>query len=86
MTKKLLLLCNLILISVSQVIAQNDNPLTVTSGNVQLHFSLTANGIPNYGVSYKDKTIILPSAMGFVCNEFSFKDGFEVVSSEKKSV
>lgn len=86
MTKKLLLLCNLILISVFQVIAQNDNPLAVTSGNVQLHFSLTANGIPNYRVSYKDKTIISPSAMGFVCNEFSFKDGFEVVSSEKKSV
>lgn len=86
MTKKLLLLCNLILISVFQVIAQNDNPLTVASGNVQLHFSLTANGIPNYRVSYKDKTIISPSAMGFVCNEFSFKDGFEVVSSEKKSV
>ena len=86
MTKKLLLLCNLILISVFQVIAQNDNPLTVASGNVQLHFSLTADGIPNYRVLYKDKTIISPSAMGFVCNEFSFKDGFEVVSSEKKSV
>lgn len=86
MTKKLLLLCNLILISVFQVIAQNDSQLTVSSGNVQLHFSLTANGTPNYGVSYKDKAAILPSAMGFVCNEFSFKDGFEIVSSEKKLV
>jgi glucan 1,4-alpha-glucosidase len=86
MTKKLLLLCNLILISVFQVIAQNENTLTATSGNVQLHFSLTASGVPNYSVSYKYKTIILPSAMGFVCNEFPFKDGFEVVSSEKKKV
>ncbi len=83
MTKKLLLLCNLILISVFQVIAQNDNPLTVASGNVQLHFSLTANGIPNYRVSYKDKTIISPSAMGFVCKNFHLKMGLKSFRSRK---
>ena len=54
---------------------------TVTSpnGNVVVKFSLTANGVPTYEVSYKNKAIVKPSTLGIeLAEENSLMDQFRI--------
>jgi len=54
-----------------------DRSETVTMDKVRLTFSLDAQGIPRYAVWYKDRAVILSSAMGFALQDDSaFCKGF----------
>ncbi|HPO68080.1 MAG TPA: glycoside hydrolase family 97 N-terminal domain-containing protein, partial [Paludibacteraceae bacterium] len=47
--------------------------------NFRLEFSLTQVGEPQYQLFYKEKTVILPSKMGFILNNSpAFLNGFSV--------
>lgn len=56
------LLCT---VSVTFIFAQAKKNIKSPDKNIELNFWLTDNGEPNYEVLYKNKSVILPSAMGF---------------------
>ena len=41
------------------------NKLTSPDGNMEMTFHLTAEGTPQYALSYEDQKVILPSNLGF---------------------
>jgi len=51
---------------------------------IQLTFSVTAHGTPMYQISYKDKEVIKPSALGFQIKNSGegLNDGFTIVNTE----
>ena len=54
------------------------------NGDVQLSFSLSANGTPTYKVSYKGKEVVKESTLGFLLKETDPLTGdFKVVNSKK---
>ena len=54
---------------------------------VKMIFDLDKNGTPEYAVSFNQKMVIEPSAMGFILsNEDAFNNNFLVISTEKKLV
>ncbi|MCW3092976.1 MAG: Alpha-glucosidase [Ferruginibacter sp.] len=66
--------------------AQEKKILTAEMNNVKLSFHTDPEGRPIYSVTYKNKTIIAPSAMGFVLKDApGFYKSFTVVSTEKKT-
>ncbi len=46
-----------------------DTVVSSPDKQIRVAFSLTAEGVPQYEVFYKDKAVILPSAMGFDFND-----------------
>ena len=49
------------------------------NNNFRLVFTLTQTGEPQYQLLYKEKTVILPSKMGFILNNSpAFLNGFSV--------
>jgi glucan 1,4-alpha-glucosidase len=62
---------------------------TITSPdkNVSLKFSLNENGSPVYELTYKQKPVIKPSALGLeIQSEDSFLNGFAITDSKQASV
>lgn len=56
------------------------------SGKIALNFKLAANGQPSYAVSYKNKAVILESALGIKLKEKSALDAdFEILTSKTSS-
>ncbi len=54
---------------------------------VKMDFTLNNNGVPVYSVSYDQKTIIKPSALGFTfVNNDNFNSNFEILGSEKRAL
>jgi len=84
--KKIAFLLCLIILSQNQIFSQENGVISATSGDMMLLFSMTDSGAPTYNVSYKQEPIILSSALGFICSDFSLNDHLEVISSSKKSV
>jgi len=61
--------------------------LTSPDKNLSAQFSLDANGVPSYQLSYKGKAVIKPSTLGVeVSKGASFMDGFTVSKSETATV
>ncbi|HEY5408090.1 MAG TPA: glycoside hydrolase family 97 protein [Ginsengibacter sp.] len=61
----------------------------ITAGmqKVTMDFTLNTDGVPVYSVSYDQKVIIKPSALGFTfTNNDNFNSNFEIQGSEKRSV
>lgn len=55
-------------------------------GNVEIKFSLTAQGVPAYEASYKDKKIVNPSDLGFEAQGLpSLTCGFKLLGVERGS-
>lgn len=52
----------------SEVRAQDSLGVTSPNGAITFQFSIQAGGIPTYEIHYRDKPIILPSAMGLLNN------------------
>ena len=56
-------------------------------GNLELDFSLSAEGRPTYALHYKGKTVIRPSGLGFVLkNSEPLLDKFEITSVKYDSL
>ena len=56
------------------------------SGKIALNFKLAANGQPSYAVSYKNKAVILESALGIKLKEKRALDAdFEILTSKTSS-
>ena len=76
--------CFLLLLATQQGRAQE---LTAQQDKVKLTFALDNNGTPRYSVYLGDKTVIQPSALGFVLQEDStFYKHFKVLAHESKAV
>jgi len=61
--------------------------ITADMGKVKMDFTLNKDGAPIYSVSYDQKTIIKPSALGFIfVSNDNFNSNFEILGSENKSV
>ena len=64
-------------------------------GNVRLDFSIDGKGAPNWGLSYKGKTVVKPSALGLELakttraskglKETDLMDGFSIIEIERSS-
>ncbi|MCC9166867.1 glycoside hydrolase family 97 protein [Pontibacter harenae] len=82
-TKLLLALfftCASVLVASAQTITSPDKNLT-------LKFELTANGVPSYQLSFKNKPVIKPSKLGLELNGLpSLMEGFTVTNTEQQSV
>ncbi|MBC7407883.1 MAG: glycoside hydrolase family 97 protein [Arcicella sp.] len=76
----LFLVCLSPFLSQAQVISSPDK-------NLSLQFELSANGVPTYQLSYKNKAVIKPSSLGLEIKDApSFMDGFSITNSTQKSV
>jgi glucan 1,4-alpha-glucosidase len=67
----------------------NASAQVITAGmqKVKMDFTLNKDAVPVYSVSYDQKTIIQPSALGFTfVNNDNFNSNFEILGSEKRSV
>ncbi len=67
----------------------NASAQVITAGmeRVKMDFTLNKSGVPVYSVSYDQKTIIKPSALGFTfVNDDNFNSNFEILGSEKSAV
>jgi glucan 1,4-alpha-glucosidase len=62
-------------------------PLFVKMKQVEFNFSMTADGAPQYAVSFANEPVITPSTLGFIFsgNE-SFFNGFKWLSTDTNSV
>lgn len=61
--------------------------ITSPDKNLELKFSLTENGVPEYQLHFKGKTVIKPSKLGLELNNMpSLMEGFKVAEVEKNSV
>src|SRR6185437_5390107 len=61
--------------------------ITASMQKVKMDFTLDKDGAPVYSVSYDQKAIIKPSALGFIfLNNDNFSSNFEILGSENKSV
>ena len=59
--------------------------LSSPDNNISVSFSLTDSGIPEYKVSYREKTVILPSTMGFEFKDQKpLKDSFRLAEINYK--
>jgi hypothetical protein len=57
------------------------------SKKIELEFSVTNGGKPNYSVNYKWKTIVAQSTLGMQLKEIpALKSGFSLIYSETKSI
>ncbi len=72
--------------------AQEKTTVLSPNKNIVLNFWLNENGTAMYDVTYKDKPVILPSAMGFELKETmkdtvlpSLKNGLGLISKEQSS-
>lgn len=76
----LFLVCLSPFLSQAQVISSPDK-------NLSLQFELSANGVPTYQLSYKNKAVIKPSSLGLEIKDApSFMDGFSITNSTQKTV
>lgn len=79
-----LLLTALIFVCVFGLQAQT---IQSPNGNLTLKFELDANGKPFYSVTYKQKAVIKPSALGLETVDVpSFMQGFTVTNSAQKTI
>jgi hypothetical protein len=70
--------------SIFQVYGQT---IQSTNGNLSLKFELDQKGTPYYSLTYKQKTVIKPSALGLEINNIpSFVDGFSIQNTEQHIV
>ncbi|WP_192820605.1 glycoside hydrolase family 97 protein [Rufibacter sp. LB8] len=71
-------------IFLAMVTASSAQELSSPNGNLKLQFALQANGEPTYSLTYKGKTIIMPSRLGFELknDKQSLLSGFEVAGSQ----
>ncbi len=61
--------------------------ITASMQKIKMDFTLNKDGVPVYSVSYDQKIIIKPSALGFTfANNDNFSNNFEILGSEKNSV
>lgn len=73
----------IVLCSILQIAAQS---VSSPDGQIQLSFSITDLGQPQYSVLYKSNPIIKESKLGFrVKNKKGFDNGMTIVSSDVKS-
>jgi glucan 1,4-alpha-glucosidase len=64
-------------------VAQQKNETTVSLSHVKLSFNLDVNGIPRYAVSYKDKSVIEPSRLGFLLdNTVKLDSNFQLLKRD----
>jgi len=76
----LFLVCLSSFLGQAQVISSPDK-------NLSLQFELSANGVPTYQLSYKNKAVIKPSSLGLEIKDLpSFMDGFSITNSAQNSV
>ncbi|HSQ43912.1 MAG TPA: glycoside hydrolase family 97 protein [Ginsengibacter sp.] len=76
-----------VLFSFFLVTVLSAQPIVVGNQKVKLNFNLNNNGVPFYSVSFDQKIVIKPSALGFTfVNNDNFNNSFEILSSERKPV
>ncbi len=51
--------------AVALSVAASAQSLRSPDGNLELRFAIAEGGVPTYSLSYKDKAVVLPSALGF---------------------
>ena len=77
--RRIILLLSFLMLQLSMA-QQQASP----NGDVQLSFSLSANGTPTYKVSYKGKEVVKESTLGFLLKETDpLTADFKVVNSKK---
>lgn len=82
--KSVFLLAGLFVAFWAQVSAQT---LQSPDKNLVMTFSLSGSGVPTYALIYKNKPVVLPSALGLEIESGEhFTDGFEQVSETRRSV
>lgn len=68
------------------MLSANGAYITSPSATVQLGFETDAAGRPTYNVSYKGKTVVKPSSLGFTLREAApLLEGFEVTGTDTLS-
>ncbi|HMO60448.1 MAG TPA: glycoside hydrolase family 97 protein [Ferruginibacter sp.] len=62
--------------------------LTSPNGNFVLSFSLEADGVPKYSLTYKGKTVLQPGRLGLELknDKYSLISGFTIKNTESKTV
>lgn len=69
------------------ITAAKAEKLSSPDGNVILDFNLTAEGVPEYSLSFKEKPVVKPSRLGFKLKKADpLADGFEVTAIDTVSV
>lgn len=82
-----LFLVALLLLCVAKVRSQSAQGVHVKLQNVALAVSLSANGEPQYAVSFAGKPVVSPSALGFVlANHETLENQFEWRATDSASV
>ena len=77
--RRIILLLSFLMLQLSMA-QQQASP----NGDVQLSFSLSANGTPTYKVSYKGKEVVKESTLGFLLKETDpLTHDFKVVNTKK---
>ncbi len=56
------------------------------SGNLKLDVDVNPQGIPEYSLDYKGKTLIAPSRLGLAADETRFTDGFKIIGTDTATV
>lgn len=57
--------------------------ITSPSGNISLTFNITPNGTPTYSVSYGQRPVVLPSALGLKFTTIDATNGFKLHSQSQ---
>lgn len=63
-----------------------ENMVSSPDGNVVLTFDLNGVGRPIYSVKYKNRPVVLPSALGLEFKTVNATDGFRMVSTDRNTV
>jgi hypothetical protein len=76
----------LLSISIAGNLMAQTNKNEVALNRMKLEFMLNQNGTPTYTVSYKDKTVIRNSSLGFkLADQRALDSNFEVIGADKTS-
>lgn len=72
---------------VQQLYAQENQTLKASLGKVSLEFRLTSQGRPTYAVSFANRVVIAPSALGFELSaDAAFDQNLQITATERRSV
>ena len=78
----------ILLITIFLFLSAHSQQLRSPNGNFLMDFSLTANGVPTYHLSYKGKEIIRPSTLGLALrnDSLSLLNGFVIADTARNTV
>ena len=82
MKKSIHILAALAFLFCQSVAAQQ---LTSPNGRLEMNFGLSKEGVPHYALTYKGKTVIKESRLGYSLKpNYSFDEGFEIIDTAFK--